>query len=364
MCICIVNICVVLIDRKIISGKVICMNEITNNIFNVPAKLKPVETATILGKEFVIYGTIQNPWFKAKDVAEWIEYDASSINKLISSVDEDEKVRKTIPTLGGNQEVWFLSENGVYEVLMQSRKPIAKDFKKEVKKLLKAIRTKQIIAQPIDGKVALELALAEAIKSNQIVAEKYAVEHEKTEKQRLRTEQTKSITEREITLSNDKVTILREKVEFIRQQNIKKALKIKQFTDPLKQEIKSMTNELAQQVVQAEYTKKLKQLDADGKYMLYIFHNPTNPTIYKIGKSNSLGNRLAIGTSENPNLQILYKRYCSCQMACDELEDTIHQELKEYNYKLYSETGSKEWFVLTKEKLNEIVNKYQFVEVN
>ena len=364
MCICIVNIRNNLIDRKIISGKVICMNEITNNIFNVPAKLEPVETATILGKEFVIYGTIQNPWFKAKDVAEWIEYDTSSINKLISSVDEDEKGKKIVHTLGGNQEVWFLSENGVYEVLMQSRKPIAKEFKKEVKKLLKAIRTKQIIAQPIDGKVALELALAEAIKSNQIVAEKYAVEHEKTEKQRLRTEQTKSITEREITLSNDKVTILREKVEFIRQQNIKKALKIKQFTDPLKQEIKSMTNELAQQVVQAEYTKKLKQLDADGKYMLYIFHNPTNPTIYKIGKSNSLGNRLAIGTSENPNLQILYKRYCSCQMACDELEDTIHQELREYNYKLYSKTGSKEWFVLTKEKLNEIVNKYQFVEVN
>lgn len=340
------------------------MNEITNNIFNVPAKLEPVETATILGKEFVIYGTVQDPWFKAKDVAEWIEYDTSSINKLISSVDEDEKDRKIVPTLGGNQETWFLSENGVYEVLMQSRKPIAKEFKKEVKKLLKAIRTKQIVAQPIDGKVALELALAEAIKSNQIVAEKYAVEHEKTEKQRLRTEQTKSITEREITLSNDKITILREKAEFIRQQNIKKALKIKSFTEPLKKELKSMTNELAQQAVQAEYTKKLKELDADGKYMLYIFHNPTNPTIYKIGKSNSLGNRLAVGTSENPNLQILYKRWCSCQMSCDELEDTIHQELREYNYKNYSETGSKEWFVLTKDKLNEIVNKYQFVEVN
>ena len=70
----------------------------------------------ILGKEFVIHGTIQNPWFKAKDVAEWIEYDASSINKLISSVDEDEKVRKIVPTRGGNQKVWFLSENGVYEV--------------------------------------------------------------------------------------------------------------------------------------------------------------------------------------------------------------------------------------------------------
>ena len=33
------------------------------------------------------------------------------------------------------QEMWFLTENGVYEVLMLSRKPIAKEFKKEVKKM-------------------------------------------------------------------------------------------------------------------------------------------------------------------------------------------------------------------------------------
>ena len=37
--------------------------------------------------------------------------------------------------------MWFLTEDGLYEVLMQSRKPIAKEFKKEVKKILKQIRT-------------------------------------------------------------------------------------------------------------------------------------------------------------------------------------------------------------------------------
>ena len=198
----------------------------------------------------------------------------------------------------------------------------------------------------------------------QIESSKAQIESSKAQRQ-IVTEQERTKRE-QIRYDKEDIILKRKEVEaeILRQQNIKKALKIKSFTEPLKKELKSMTNELAQQVVQAEYTKKLKQLDADGKYMLYIFHNPTNPTIYKIGKSNSLGNRLAIGTSENPNLQILYKRYCSCQMACDELEDTIHQELREYNYKNYSETGSKEWFVLTKDKLNEIVKKYQFVEVN
>lgn len=42
---------------------------------------------------------------------------------------------------GQNREVWMLTENGLYEVLMQSRKPIAKEFKKGVKKILHEIRT-------------------------------------------------------------------------------------------------------------------------------------------------------------------------------------------------------------------------------
>ena len=37
-------------------------------------------------------------------------------------------------------KAWFLTENGLYEVLMQSRKPIAKEFKKKVKEILKSIR--------------------------------------------------------------------------------------------------------------------------------------------------------------------------------------------------------------------------------
>lgn len=41
---------------------------------------------------------------------------------------------------GSTNKQWFLTEDGLYEVLMQSRKPIAKAFKKEVKQILKTIR--------------------------------------------------------------------------------------------------------------------------------------------------------------------------------------------------------------------------------
>ena len=92
----------------------------------------------VLGKDFHIYGTIEEPLFLAKDVADWIEH--SNPRMMLKKIDEDEKVVNNVYTLGGIQETWFLTENGLYEVLMQSRKPIAKQFKKQVKAILKEIR--------------------------------------------------------------------------------------------------------------------------------------------------------------------------------------------------------------------------------
>lgn len=57
-----------------------------------------------------------------------------------NSVDEDEKLIRKIFVSGQNRNMWFLTEDGFYEVCMQSTKPNAKIFKKEVKKILKSIR--------------------------------------------------------------------------------------------------------------------------------------------------------------------------------------------------------------------------------
>lgn len=103
-------------------------------------ELKIIEEREVMGKEFRIYGTIEEPLFLAKDVAEWIEYDKSSLNKMINSVDEEEKLNGTIFRAGQKRGMWFLTEDGLYEVLMQSRKPIAKSFKKKVKEILKDVR--------------------------------------------------------------------------------------------------------------------------------------------------------------------------------------------------------------------------------
>lgn len=99
----------------------------------------------LLGHKFTVYGTAENPLFLAKEVAECIDYAKTSkgkfdVSNMVSSVDEEEKLVRTIFVSGQNREVWLLTEDGLYEVLMQSRKPIAKEFKKGVKEILKAIR--------------------------------------------------------------------------------------------------------------------------------------------------------------------------------------------------------------------------------
>lgn len=106
--------------------------------------LTVVQETEILGKKIKMYGSIAEPLFLAKDVAEWIDYSKSNgkyqISNMLKNVDANEKGLNIVNTLGGAQETWFLTEDGLYEVCMQSRKPIAKQMKHEIKKYLKSIR--------------------------------------------------------------------------------------------------------------------------------------------------------------------------------------------------------------------------------
>ena len=100
--------------------------------------LKVVQETKILGKEIKLYGSIENPLFMASDVADWIEH--TNTTMMLKKIDDEEKGLNNVYTLGGNQEKLFVTEDGLYEICMQSRKPIAKQMKKEIKQYLKSIR--------------------------------------------------------------------------------------------------------------------------------------------------------------------------------------------------------------------------------
>lgn len=102
-------------------------------------QLKIIDQREVLGKDFKIYGDLENPLFLAKDVAEWIEYTGRT-GQLLDTIDESEKLMHTIYSSGQNRDMWFVTEDGLMELLFQSRKSIAKEFKKQVKEILKSIR--------------------------------------------------------------------------------------------------------------------------------------------------------------------------------------------------------------------------------
>jgi prophage antirepressor-like protein len=99
----------------------------------------------ILTKFAVAYGTREQPLFLCVEIAEWLGID--DVAQMLACVDDDEKIRTTLPPeqcTGGlqpNTEYLFLSEFGLFEVLFQSRCPIAKGLKKGIKQLLRDIRT-------------------------------------------------------------------------------------------------------------------------------------------------------------------------------------------------------------------------------
>lgn len=68
------------------------------------------------------------PWFVAKDVCEVLEI--SKYRDAVARLDEDEREPVIVDTLGGKQEMVAINEAGLYSLIMVSRKPEAKSFKR------------------------------------------------------------------------------------------------------------------------------------------------------------------------------------------------------------------------------------------
>lgn len=70
------------------------------------------------------------PWFVGKDVAQTLGY-AKPQNAIASHVDEDDKrVAPIQGTPGGTQEMTIINESGLYSLVLSSKLPDAKKFKR------------------------------------------------------------------------------------------------------------------------------------------------------------------------------------------------------------------------------------------
>jgi prophage antirepressor-like protein len=87
------------------------------------------------------------PWFVLSDVCKALEL--SSPHKVANRLDNDEKGRTLIPTLGGQQEMSVINESGLYAVIIRSDKSQAKPFRKWItSEVLTSIRKHGVYATP------------------------------------------------------------------------------------------------------------------------------------------------------------------------------------------------------------------------
>jgi prophage antirepressor-like protein len=71
-----------------------------------------------------------NPWFIGGDTADLLGY--ANTRQSLARLDDDEKGVYSVDTPGGRQDVTFVNEAGLYSLILRSRKPEAKAFKRWV----------------------------------------------------------------------------------------------------------------------------------------------------------------------------------------------------------------------------------------
>ncbi len=88
------------------------------------------------------------PWFVGKDVAEALEYQNAS-KALLDHVDEEDKLNNDSLSSLGQRGGWLINESGLYSLILSSKLPAAKEFKRWVtSEVIPSIRKHGAYATP------------------------------------------------------------------------------------------------------------------------------------------------------------------------------------------------------------------------
>ncbi|AQZ48330.1 putative prophage antirepressor [Paenibacillus larvae subsp. larvae] len=101
--------------------------------------MNQLQVFNFTGKEVRVIMKDGHPWWVAKDVCSVLDH--SDVSMAVKRLDEDEKLTQTLFVSGQNRNVWFVNEPGLYSLILTSRKPESKKFKRWVThEVLPAIR--------------------------------------------------------------------------------------------------------------------------------------------------------------------------------------------------------------------------------
>lgn len=96
-----------------------------------------------------VYNDLDVPFFLAVEVAKLIDYSAGNTAEMLRVLEPDEHLLVTLQRSGQRRQVRMISEIGLYNVLSQSRKPIARKWRRIVHSNLVMMRRNNKLT--IDG---------------------------------------------------------------------------------------------------------------------------------------------------------------------------------------------------------------------
>ena len=87
-------------------------------------------TITFDGRTLDVYTSVDDPLFKASDIAKMIGYSVGNTWKMLEMCEQDEKLNLPLVVAGQRRSVSFVTETGLYSILSQSRKPTARKWRR------------------------------------------------------------------------------------------------------------------------------------------------------------------------------------------------------------------------------------------
>lgn len=83
-----------------------------------------------MDRSLSVYGSLEKPLFRALDIAALIDYSDGNVWRMLDMCEEDEKLNLPLVVAGQRRTVSFVTETGLYNVFSQSRKPVARAWRR------------------------------------------------------------------------------------------------------------------------------------------------------------------------------------------------------------------------------------------
>lgn len=84
------------------------------------------------GNMLEVYNSLDEPWFRVSELSKILEYSTGKTSQILELIEKDEHLITTLKVSGQRREVRMVNELGLYNILSQSRKPIARKWRRVI----------------------------------------------------------------------------------------------------------------------------------------------------------------------------------------------------------------------------------------